>query len=81
MRHTGETLTKARNLINALPKGWLRLIVAGNKFYSAQGQLPDTIEARELGPTIAELLKSKYDYAEANYYPATNSIIVTSRDY
>lgn len=76
----GDTAKRAREYIKTLPKDWLSLIGICKAFYSVTGQLPDTDEAKELGPTIAEILKLEYDYTKAEYLCATNRIIATSRN-
>lgn len=79
-RHVpGELAVMAREYMKTLPLGWITVTQSCKTFISGIGFLEDTAEARELGPTIAEILKWEYDFDKADYHAASNCITVRSR--
>jgi hypothetical protein len=79
-RHVpGELAVRAREYMKTLPLGWITVTQSCKAFTSGIGFLEDTAEARELGPTIAEILKWEYDFDKADYHAASNCITVRSR--
>ena len=75
----GDLAVRAREYLKTLPRGWLTVTQRCRAFTSSIGSLGDTPDARELGPTIAQILEWEYGFDEAEYYEASNSISVCSR--
>ncbi len=75
-----ELEKRAYEYIEQAPKGWLRVTRRGSKFYVAEANLEDSPEIKALGPTIAYVLKHRYDFYKATYHAEANCITAESKN-